>query len=331
LYFAITPLNEAHSEILARTSPNIYDVLIAFFGGLAGMVAASSKVKGNVIPGVAIATALMPPLCTAGYGLATFQWRFFLGASYLFLINSVFIALATMLVARLLHFPVRHLQDLRAEKRARQSVWLVTLITLSPSIYFGYDLVRKDDFRRKAERFVEKEAVFKNDYLLSRKIDAAGRSITLTYGGEYISAEQVEALRAKLSDYALQDVQLDVRQGFSYLTEKTNNAEDDLVREAILQKDLEINRLKQSLDSARMESTLPAQLYKELQVQYPWIRTFVLAPARQYRDSNTTLVWQAVIGARGTVAAADRRRLQEWLKLRTGKDSLVLTFEVAGR
>jgi uncharacterized hydrophobic protein (TIGR00271 family) len=104
IFFLISPLDDAHSEILARTSPNIYDVLIALFGGFAGILATSSKQKGNVIPGVAIATALMPPLCTAGYGLATLQFSYFIGAFYLFIINTVFIALATFIIVRFLHF-----------------------------------------------------------------------------------------------------------------------------------------------------------------------------------------------------------------------------------
>jgi uncharacterized hydrophobic protein (TIGR00271 family) len=103
-FFLLTPIHEATSEILHRTSPNIYDALIALFGGLAGMVATSSKLKGNVIPGVAIATALMPPLCTAGYGLANLNPKYFFGALYLFFINTVFIALATLVTARLLKF-----------------------------------------------------------------------------------------------------------------------------------------------------------------------------------------------------------------------------------
>ena len=91
VYFLFTPIAEAQSELLARTSPTIYDVFIALFGGLAGVVALSTKEKGNVIPGVAIATALMPPLCTAGYGLASGNLIYFLGAFYLYFINSVFI------------------------------------------------------------------------------------------------------------------------------------------------------------------------------------------------------------------------------------------------
>jgi len=111
LYFLLSPLNEAHSELLARTSPTIYDVIIALFGGLAGIVAMSSRLKGNVIPGVAIATALMPPICTAGYGLATLQLNFFFGALYLFTINTVFIAFAALIVCQFLKFPIRSIVD----------------------------------------------------------------------------------------------------------------------------------------------------------------------------------------------------------------------------
>ncbi|MDE6377384.1 MAG: TIGR00341 family protein, partial [Duncaniella sp.] len=104
LYFLISPVSEGHSELLARTSPTIYDVLIGFFGGAAGIIAIGSKSKGNVIPGVAIATALMPPLCTAGYGLATWQLNYFVGAFYLFLINSIYIALATFIGVKLMNY-----------------------------------------------------------------------------------------------------------------------------------------------------------------------------------------------------------------------------------
>ena len=145
-YFIITPINSAHSELLARTYPTIYDVLIAFFGGLAGIVATSSKLKGNVIPGVAIATALMPPLCTAGYGLATLHWNYFFGAFYLFFINTVFIATATLLTVRLLKVPLKKLPDLRSEKRTKRIIIVLLVCTLAPSIYFGYDIVQQDRF-----------------------------------------------------------------------------------------------------------------------------------------------------------------------------------------
>ena len=118
-YFWISPLDEAKSELLARTSPTLWDVLIAFFGGFAGIVAGSRKEKSNAIPGVAIATALMPPLCTAGFGLATAQWTYFLGAFYLFLINSVFISLSTYIVVRIMRFRPKEFLDPDREKKGQ--------------------------------------------------------------------------------------------------------------------------------------------------------------------------------------------------------------------
>ncbi|MBK8657835.1 MAG: DUF389 domain-containing protein [Bacteroidetes bacterium] len=196
IYFLISPINEAHSEILARTSPNIYDVLIAPFGGLAGILATSSRQKGNVIPGVAIATALMPPLCTAGYGLATHQLPFFFGAFYLFLINTVFIALATLVTTRFLKFPFKQLPQAKDELKAKRIVWGVVIITLLPSLYFGYDIVQQNKFLNNANRFIDNEAIFPNDYLLKKNIDAKKKTITLTYGGRLIKDEELQYLKA---------------------------------------------------------------------------------------------------------------------------------------
>jgi len=136
-YFLLTPISSAHSELLARTYPTIYDVLIALFGGFAGIVAISSRNKGNVIPGVAIATALMPPLCTAGYGLATLQFNFFYGAFYLFTINTVFIAIASMLVSKLLKFPISNIIDPSKKKRINRLIYLIIFLVFIPSIYLG--------------------------------------------------------------------------------------------------------------------------------------------------------------------------------------------------
>lgn len=120
IYFSLTPLDEVQSELLARTSPTIYDVLIALCGGLAGIIALSTKEKGNVIPGVAIATALMPPLCTAGFGLATGNLLYFLGAFYLYFINSVFISLATFIGVRVMHFQRKEFVDKEREKLVKK-------------------------------------------------------------------------------------------------------------------------------------------------------------------------------------------------------------------
>lgn len=148
-YFALSPVSTAHSELLARTSPTIYDVLIALFGGLAGIVAICSKQKGNVIPGVAIATALMPPLCTAGYGLATAQFNFFFGALYLFTINTIFIAMASVWISQLLKFPIRTIVDESQKTKINRIITFVILIVFLPSLFLGISWLSRNALKRK--------------------------------------------------------------------------------------------------------------------------------------------------------------------------------------
>jgi len=184
IYFSISPVSTAHSELLARTTPTIYDVLIAFIGGLAGILAASSKKKGNVIPGVAIATALMPPLCTAGYGLATAQFSFFFGALYLFTINTVFIALAALIVSQGLKFPITsHEISSGRKKIINRWIYGIILVTLIPSVFFGYGLVKKEKFNQNAARFVKDVSSVEGNYLLDFEILPEKKTIGLTYGG----------------------------------------------------------------------------------------------------------------------------------------------------
>ena len=171
LYFLITPLSEERSELLARTSPTIYDVLIAFFGGCAGILALSSKQKGNVLPGVAIATALMPPLCTAGYGLATLQFNYFLGAFYLFLINSIFIGAATALGVHFFRFPRVRIDDNKRSSYVTRIVYAITIITIIPSIFLTYMMLKENYFVNNANKFVDREFVFPNTQVLKRSAD----------------------------------------------------------------------------------------------------------------------------------------------------------------
>lgn len=249
LFFLLSPLNEAHSEILARTAPNVYDVLIALFGGFAGILAVSSRQKGNVIPGVAIATALMPPLCTAGFGLATWQLHLFIGAFYLYIINTVFIALATFITIRFLHFPVKHTGDAKAEKKARAIIWFIAIVTLLPSIYFGYNIVRQQRFENNANRFVKKEAVFTNDYLLNKKVSFQDKTIVLTFGGRRISNEEILMIEKKLEGYGLGTAKLQVKQGFEYLTDNKSNEQLSQMAEAVKLIDSNFKLLQIKFDS----------------------------------------------------------------------------------
>ncbi|MDH4058720.1 MAG: TIGR00341 family protein, partial [Cyclobacteriaceae bacterium] len=248
-YFLISPIDDAHSEILMRTFPTFYDVLIALFGGFAGIIAISSRHKGNVIPGVAIATALMPPLCTAGYGLATWQLSYFLGAFYLYLINSVFIAVATIVTAYYLKFPKKKYADPKVERRERIIIWVVTILTLIPSLYMGYNIVEQNKFNDRSARFIEAEATFSNNYLLKSVIDAKEKRITLIFGGLEINKDEIAVLKGKLKYYELENATLEIKQGFYYFENNKNDEKINQLGLALRKQEIERESLKGSLDS----------------------------------------------------------------------------------
>lgn len=170
VYFSFTPLDDVQSELLARTSPTIYDVFIALVGGLAGIVAVATKEKGNVIPGVAIATALMPPLCTAGFGLATGNLFYFLGAFYLYFINSVFISLATFIGVRVMHFQRKQFMDKARESLVRKYIIAISVATMCPAIYLTYGIVKETFYTSAATNFINSELNFPESQILSREV-----------------------------------------------------------------------------------------------------------------------------------------------------------------
>jgi uncharacterized hydrophobic protein (TIGR00271 family) len=331
IFFLVSPLSDAHSEILARTAPNVYDVLIALFGGLAGILATSSKHKGNVIPGVAIATALMPPLCTAGYGLATFQFNFFIGAFYLYIINTVFIALATFVMIRLLEFPEKDLHDARSTRRSHRIVWGIVLLTLIPSLYFGYDIVQQDRFIKNANRFITYEAHFKNDYLLSKKIDAKEKVIQLVFGGTEIPQRDIQILKSKLPQYTLGEADLQVKQGFAYLDEDKsadNLGEFKIVSAALVEKEKEQRAEKSRLDSIDHQKKQALRVFAELKAHHPALRNAIIQPAISIRDTvRGRPTYLVVLDIPGRVSWRDKLKMEKWLKVRLQQDSLTIIYK----
>ncbi|HVZ24819.1 MAG TPA: TIGR00341 family protein [Sediminibacterium sp.] len=327
IYFLLSPINDAHSEILARTQPNIYDVLIAFFGGLAGILALSSKQKGNVIPGVAIATALMPPLCTAGYGLATLQWKYFGGAFYLFLINTVFIALATLITVRYLRFPTTQLVNSAKERNAQRIIWVITLLTVLPSIYFGYAFIQDNRFIAKANAFIETEAKLPDEYLLNKKIDASGRQITLTYGGAPITEAQLADLQQRFQHFGMgSHARLEIKQGFSYLDRQN---EMDKAQSLLSQKDMLVVNLQNRIDTLTQYNTLGGQIYKEIKINYPTVHSLVLTHGMFYSDSTEKLLPICLLEESAPMTAAEESRLETWLRVRLRVDTVALVAKQA--
>lgn len=328
-YFYITPIYQAHSELLARTQPTIYDVIIALVGGLAGIVAISSKLKGNVIPGVAIATALMPPLCTAGYGLATANWPFFFGALYLLTINTVFIGSATLFTVRLLRYPIRFLANESQKNMANRWVTFIVLLTTVPSIYYGYVLVQKENFTQNANNFIQNESFIEGDYLLKTELDANRKQIRLIYGGKTISEEEKTRLSQRKNIYGLAGVSIIVQQGFSVSEINKELSLSDRYQ-------AEINRLKSELshniqqqDSVIKAQKLGGQLYKEIKPLFPEIDYCSASKQSFFVNSGATRNYTVVVlGSKQPVRTnRDLARITQWLKVRMKSDSLKIYIE----
>lgn len=330
LFFLISPLDEAHSEILARTSPSIYDVLIALFGGFAGMTATSSKLKGNVVPGVAIATALMPPLCTAGYGLATFRFEFFFGAFYLFIINTVFIALATFIIARLLRIPLKHLVDQRSERRAQTIVWVIVLATLIPSIYLGYDLVQQDRFIKNAKFFIDNEARFPENYLLNKDIDPKLKKINLVFAGKAIDSAAIAKIESRMRLYKLTNATLNIKQGFSYLfddNKKDVSGANSKLSIAAKEQELNNTLLRKQVDSIELNFINGQEVFAELKAQYPDIKTAIITPAVEFGDNVINKEISIVsIETKKLLTTSEKTKLMNWLKLRLKSTNIKLNI-----
>lgn len=229
IYFLLSPLKDPTAEILARTRPSLYDVLIAIFGGVVGIVASSRKDRGNAIPGVAIATALMPPLCTAGYGLATWQLNYFIGAFYLFFINSLFIALTTMVVVRSLQFPQKEFLDKKREKKVRILIWSLVILTIIPSLITAWFVVNEAVFQRTATQFIQETFQYDNRDVLSydAKYNNKGDSseIEIIIWGDELKPSEIANLKDKMVEvYGLKKTILDIHQNKEKTPLPTNNS-----------------------------------------------------------------------------------------------------------
>lgn len=268
LYFLLSPLNDARSELLARTQPTIFDVFIAFFGGLAGIVATSRKSQSiTVISGVAIATALMPPLCTAGFGIATGQIWYFLGAFYLFFINSFFIALATFVTVRLLRFPQTRYVDEHRRKAVKRIITIFTIIVLVPSIYLAGDVIKQAAFNTQSIKFVseiQNSEILANTQILNsdREYHHRSQTITLTLIGQPLDEMQVYKLQDILhNEYGLYKASLIIKQATGEKIDPKMQSEIianiiDKKDETIRQQDSiirELQRQLSELDSATVE------------------------------------------------------------------------------
>ena len=339
IYFLISPINEAQSELLARTQPTLYDVLIAFFGGLAGIVASSTKSKGNVIPGVAIATALMPPLCTAGFGLATGNLYYFFGAFYLYFINTVFISLATYLVVRVLKYPKKVFLDKEREKKVTRYVGIIVVFTIVPSLFLSYRLVKTTYFNQQALNFINTELAFPNTQVLSKSITDTSdkREIKVVLIGDNVAETTIEDARNRLPRYGLKDVNLVVQQGFSEQETDINQLKSLLMQdlyknseEVLRAQTLQIDSLQRELKSYRDDRLMAEQLKPEVKVLFPYIREIScthtsLIPIDSAAQKPIMLIY---VKSAEKVSADNKKKLTDWLSARTGVNTIKLLMRI---
>lgn len=328
LYFSITPLHNANSELLARTTPSLWDVFIAFFGGLAGIVAGTRKEKSNVIPGVAIATALMPPLCTAGFGLATANWLYLLGAIYLFFINSLFICLATFLIVKHLHFHKKEFATEAKEKRVTRSILIIVILTILPSIYLAYEIAGRSIFESNAKNYVQKEFHFQHTQVVNRnfKTDGSNRSIELLLVGYELPEEVVDSLKERMSLYGIDTTtKLIIHQGLDAKQEIDLAQIKASILEDVFKKEKE-DSLPQPMN--KLERPMP-DIRSEMKALYPTLKTYSLTPTIVYNvDSTKRDTLTLFTGSFSRfVSSAERKKLENWLKQRIKADSVKVLIE----
>ena len=336
LYFLISPLEEAQSELLARTTPTIYDVLIAFFGGAAEIIALSTRGRGgNVIPGVAIATALMPPLCTAGYGLATWQLSFFFGAFYLFFINTVFISLSTFVGVRLMGFRHHELPTPERARRARHILTIIVVATILPALLMTISIIRTSIFENNLRHFIADELAQTGTQILSSGTDAATKELRIVAVGRTITDVQQRAASAHMAQYGLGGYKLSVIQGGapdSLLALSSQLAQRVYSQETEKQKLLEL-----SSDNATLTQRLATYTHceeeaeairPELAALFPAVRALSLSRSVEVqRDTTATSHFVTAIFTvdKGAAwSASDTHRFEAWLKTRLSGDSVVL-------
>jgi len=311
VYFLLSPLEDAQSELLARTTPTIWDVLIALFGGLAGIVAASRKHISNVVPGVAIATALMPPLCTAGYGLAIGNLSYFFGAFYLFFINSVFISLSTIIIVRFLKYPKNEYTDKTFERKVKSYIYIIVTITVVPSLYMAYQIVDLSIFNKNATSFIQNELTFDNSYIVGKNIlNKKGKKLIEIFTVGKVDEEKIRSAKAHLKNYNLEGTQVVVKQSDSYgsaidLTAIRTGLIEDLYKrneQIIEDKDKKIALLEKELSKYGFGQFPVEDLFNEAKTQHKNLKELfisnVIVASQNDKPLDTTIVGYAKFGSR---------------------------------
>ena len=343
IYFLISPQYEGSSQLLARTSPSIYDVFVALFGGAAGFVSIACRNKGQVMPGVAIATSLMPPLCTAGYGIATWQAHFFLGALYLFFTNMIFILVATWIGVKVLKYKGVVYQNTKRNKRVQSFVTIVVVATIGVSCFLTYQMIRKNIFLAKAQAFVEQEMVFPNTQVLTHReyINGGKRYIDVTLIGTALPKDSLQlAMISKLDSVGLGGTILQIKQGFSVssMQNQSGDSQKDftefysIAQQELLQKQSVIDSLHEVIKSHTWFNDQTLNAAPEIKVLFPNVKDLamtkmVTTSVDSLRPDTLNIVF---IKAVPTLSERERHKLKEYIQVRYNEPEVGIAVNPAG-
>ena len=335
LYFIVTPLEiDNPTELLARTRPTIYDVFIALFGGLAGVLETARKEKGTVLSGVAIATALMPPLCTVGYGIANLSWQYTIGALFLFSINCIFIAMAAYLMAKFLKFPVKTVE----QHRTRYFILSYALVILlaATSIFTGYHVIRENDFTKMANRFVKKNQNIGKTYIYDSQVNIDGKPymLELRLAGETLNEDTKEMLLRDAENYGIMRSQIVIHEDATVQVDRFN--ETEIVKNLMATnasnvqvRDDSIKVLNAQIAHYKQQELPAKQLAEELQVQLPSITRLTLARGTALEQNVVMSEEQVIVVAHCSEMPSEEEkvRVYEWLKIRLQVEDLEIIFD----
>lgn len=328
VYFAISPLTVPTSEMIARTSPTLWDVLIAFFGGIAGGIGNTRKKKSNVIPGVAIATALMPPLCTTGYGIATGQSRFILGAFYLFSINTLFIMLSAALVTKLMGVPSLQVTDVRRQRLIRRVIPIITVVTIIPSVLVGSLKVYETVMEQNLTNYIAGAFAFPDTKVIQSQIDLMNKDVSVSLVGAEISDEVAQRLEQELSNYNLGEFTLHLTQNKTSVLDSSEDVTIALQEQTISALQAQLAEQQARLEELEAEQNAQPDCGK-LARQATQIFT-------KLSDCSCGILWDnqgEYLYLRGTASeeltASEVETIENWLRTETGV--LRVTAEILGK
>ncbi|GIZ10475.1 TIGR00341 family protein [Flavobacterium sp. UMI-01] len=321
IYFYISPFKDTQPELLSRTSPNIYDIIIAFAGGLVGAIAITRVEKGNPIPGVAIATALMPPLCTAGYGLAVGSYVFFFGAIYLYTINCVFICIATFFIVKFLKYPIK--KQLTETDQTKVKYIITTLITvlLLPSIYFAYQLFEEKKYQHAVDIFLENEFSSKGIAILYKKtkFNQNPKKLELGFLTKKFNDKEIKVLNQKLKSYEIENTQLLIMQDTTDLKSDILN-EIKYNKSVLSEKDVTILNLKKQIADNRYNNKA---LLAEIKILFPSIDNIAIANHSFNEETDSLKVIPVLIySSKSKLETTSEKKLKMWLQERLAKKEI---------